>query len=54
MLCLVGRSNQIKGNIIMMRGGMTLNVIEIKNLTKSYGNVVALDQLNLEVKEGEI
>ncbi len=54
MLCLVGRSNQIKGNIIMMRGGMTLNVIEIKNLTKSYGNVVALDQLSLEVKEGEI
>lgn len=30
------------------------NVIEIKNLTKSYGDLIALDHFNLEVKEGEI
>lgn len=30
------------------------NVIEIKNLTKSYGNLKALDNFSLEVKEGEI
>jgi ABC-2 type transport system ATP-binding protein len=30
------------------------NVIEIKNLTKKYGNLVALDNFCLEVKEGEI
>ena len=31
-----------------------MNVIEVKNLTKKYGNLVALDNFNLEVKEGEI
>ena len=30
------------------------NVIEIKNLTKRYGDLVALDHFNLTVKEGEI
>lgn len=30
------------------------NVIEVNNLTKKYGNLVALDNFNLEVKEGEI
>lgn len=29
-------------------------VIEIENLVKRYGNLVALDHLNLEVREGEI
>ncbi len=29
-------------------------MIEIKNLTKKFDNVVALDDLNLEVKKGEI
>lgn len=29
-------------------------VIEIKNLTKSYGNLVALDDFSLDVYEGEI
>ncbi len=28
------------------------NVIEIKNLTKRYGDLVALDHFNLTVKEG--
>lgn len=31
-----------------------MNVIEIKNLTKRYGDLVALDDFNLEVPEGEI
>lgn len=30
------------------------NVIEIKNLTKRYGDLVALDHFHLTVKEGEI
>ena len=30
------------------------NVIEIKNLTKKYKEQIALDDLSLEVKEGEI
>ena len=29
-------------------------MIEIKNLVKRYGNLVALDYFNLEVEEGEI
>ncbi|MCL1964476.1 MAG: ABC transporter ATP-binding protein [Firmicutes bacterium] len=29
-------------------------VIEVKNLVKRYGNLVALDHLNLEVREGEV
>ncbi len=29
-------------------------MIEIKNLVKRYGNVVALDHLNLHIQEGEI
>ena len=31
-----------------------MNVIEVKNLTKSYKNLVAVDNLSFEVKEGEI
>jgi ABC-2 type transport system ATP-binding protein len=33
---------------------MSNNVIEAKDLTKIYGKKVAVDHLNLEVKEGEI
>ena len=29
-------------------------VIEVKNLVKRYGDLIALDHLNLEIKEGEI
>jgi len=31
-----------------------LDMIELKNLTKCFGNVVAVDQLNLSVPKGEI
>lgn len=31
-----------------------MNVIEVKNLTKSYKNLIAVDNLSFEVKEGEI
>jgi ABC-2 type transport system ATP-binding protein len=31
-----------------------MSIIEIKNLTKKYNGLVAVDSLNLEVKEGEI
>ena len=31
-----------------------MNAIEIKNLTKSYRDIVAVDHLNLEIKEGEL
>lgn len=30
------------------------NVIEVKNLTKKYKELVAIDGLNLEVRKGEI
>ena len=30
------------------------NIIEVKNLTKSYKKVKAIDDLSFEVKEGEI
>ena len=33
---------------------MERNMVKIENLVKRYGNLVALDHLNLEVKEGEI
>ena len=35
-----------------MSGGMAM--IKITNLVKRYGDLVALDHLNLEIKEGEI
>ncbi len=30
------------------------NIIEVKNLTKQYKNLKAIDDLSFEVKEGEI
>lgn len=30
------------------------NIIEVKNLTKSYKKIKAIDNLSFEVKEGEI
>ena len=30
------------------------NIIEVKNLTKEYKNLKAIDDLSFEVKEGEI
>ena len=30
------------------------NIIEIKNLTKSYDKLVAVDDLSFEVREGEL
>ena len=30
------------------------SIVEIKNLTKKFGNVIALDGINLEIKKGEI
>ncbi|NYT13012.1 MAG: ATP-binding cassette domain-containing protein, partial [Candidatus Methanofastidiosa archaeon] len=29
-------------------------MIDIKNLTKKFGNLTAVDNLNLQIKEGEI
>ena len=38
-----------------IRGGKKMNkVIEIKNLTKCYGDLIALDNFSLDVYEGEI
>ena len=33
---------------------MVRTIVKIENLVKRYGSLVALDHLNLEVKEGEI
>ena len=33
-------------------GGITL--IEVKNITKKYGNVTAVDNISFEVKDGEV
>ncbi|MCA9765517.1 MAG: ABC transporter ATP-binding protein [Carnobacterium sp.] len=37
-----------------MKGDLNMNIIEIKNLTKLYGNSIGIENVNLEVKEGEI
>ncbi len=38
-----------------LRGGIKLkNIIEIKNLTKQYKQLKAIDNLSFEVHEGEI
>lgn len=37
----------------MISGGIR-NMVEIKNLVKRYGDLVALDHLNLQIREGEI
>ena len=29
-------------------------VIEVKNITKKYGNVTAVDKISFQIKEGEI
>ena len=34
--------------------GMSANMIKIENLVKRYGNLVALDHLDLEIAKGEI
>ncbi|SDZ66778.1 ABC-2 type transport system ATP-binding protein, partial [Evansella caseinilytica] len=31
-----------------------MSIIQVKNLTKNYGSVRALDELNLEVNKGEV
>ena len=33
---------------------MSTNIVQIENLVKRYGNLVALDHLNLSISEGEI
>nr|NAZ38660.1 ABC transporter ATP-binding protein [Acidilobus sp.] len=33
---------------------MSLNAIEVVGLSKSYGKVVALEDVSLEVREGEL
>ena len=35
-----------------IRGGITL--IEVKNVTKKYGNFTAVDNISFDVKDGEI
>jgi len=37
-----------------MRGKVMENIIEIKNLTKEYKKLRAIDNLSLEVHKGEI
>lgn len=37
-----------------MIGGSLMNIIEIKDLSKSYGKQVALEGVNLNVKSGEV
>ena len=33
---------------------MSQTIVQIENLVKRYGNLVALDHLNLNIQEGEI
>ena len=33
---------------------MSTNIVQIENLVKRYGNLVALDHLNLSISEGEV
>jgi len=33
---------------------MSFNLLEVKNLTKSFGGLMALDNINLEIKSGEM
>ena len=33
---------------------MTSNIVQIENLVKRYGNLIALNHLNLSISEGEI
>ena len=33
---------------------MSTNIVQIENLVKRYGNLVALDRLNLSISEGEV
>lgn len=33
---------------------MSENIVQIENLVKRYGDLVALDHLNLKIAEGEI
>ena len=41
--------------MLKIKGGKRVNnIIEVKNLTKEYKNLKAIDNLSFEVKEGEI
>ena len=33
---------------------MSQNIVHIENLVKRYGDLVALNHLNLDIKEGEV
>ena len=33
---------------------MSTNIVQIENLVKRYGDLVALDHLNLSISEGEV
>lgn len=37
-----------------MSGENKMNLIVTKDLTKNYKDIVALDHINLEIKEGEL
>jgi len=41
------------GRFDFIRGGIQL-VIKVENIVKRYGELLALDHFNLEVREGEI
>jgi len=38
----------------MQKGGKMETILEIKNLSKFFGKTKVVDNVNLEVKEGEI
>lgn len=39
---------------IKLKKGMTVMIVKIENLVKRYGDLIALDHLNIDIKEGEI
>jgi iron(III) transport system ATP-binding protein len=39
---------------VLQAGGPARNVVECRDLTKSFGSVVALDRVDLDVREGEV
>src|SRR4051812_25764489 len=54
--CMNGGALSEASAPIPLRGGPAMSdlVIEAKDLTKQYGDFVAIDKLNFEVKRGEI
>ena len=54
LACIISRKDLQICNSEKLEGNMAKILLEMKNITKTFPGVKALDNVNLQVEEGEI